>query len=62
MAKLTKKQKALASKVVPQKLYPVQEALALAKETAIAKFDAHIIRADGIPEPCANVLWGNISA
>lgn len=42
MAKLTKKQKALASKVVAQKLYPLQEALALAKETAIAKFDESI--------------------
>ncbi|OMG56450.1 50S ribosomal protein L1 [Azonexus hydrophilus] len=42
MAKLTKKQKALASKVVAQKLYPLQEALALAKETAVAKFDESI--------------------
>ena len=42
MAKLTKKQKALAAKVVPQKLYPLQEALNLAKETAIAKFDESI--------------------
>ncbi|MGB4468430.1 MAG: 50S ribosomal protein L1 [Azovibrio sp.] len=42
MAKLTKKQKALAGKVVPQKPYPVAEALALAKETATAKFDESI--------------------
>ena len=42
MAKLSKKQKALAGKVVPQKLYPLQEALALAKETATAKFDESI--------------------
>jgi large subunit ribosomal protein L1 len=42
MAKLTKKQKALASKVVPLKLYPLQEALTLAKETATAKFDESI--------------------
>jgi large subunit ribosomal protein L1 len=42
MAKLTKKQKALAAKVVPQKLYPLQEALKLAKETATAKFDESI--------------------
>jgi len=42
MAKLTKKQKALAAKVVPQKLYPLQEALNLAKETAVAKFDESI--------------------
>ncbi len=42
MAKLTKKQKALAAKVVPQKLYPLQEALTLAKETATAKFDESI--------------------
>jgi large subunit ribosomal protein L1 len=42
MAKLSKKQKALAAKVVEQKLYPLQEALALAKETAVAKFDESI--------------------
>ncbi|WP_415033899.1 50S ribosomal protein L1 [Azonexus sp.] len=42
MAKLTKKQKALQSKVEAQKLYPLQEALALAKETATAKFDESI--------------------
>jgi len=42
MAKLTKKQKALAGKIVAQKLYPVQEALTLAKETATAKFDESI--------------------
>ena len=42
MAKLTKKQKVFASKVVEQKLYPLQEALSLAKETATAKFDESI--------------------
>lgn len=42
MAKLTKKQKALQGKIVAQKLYPLQEALALAKETATAKFDESI--------------------
>ena len=42
MAKLTKKQKAQQAKVVSQKLYPLQEALALAKETATAKFDESI--------------------
>lgn len=42
MAKLTKKQKAIQGKVVAQKPYPVQEALALAKETATAKFDESI--------------------
>jgi large subunit ribosomal protein L1 len=42
MAKLTKRQKALQSKVVPQKLYSVQEALQLARETAVAKFDESI--------------------
>jgi large subunit ribosomal protein L1 len=42
MAKLTKKQKALAGKIVPQKLYPLGEALTLAKETATAKFDESI--------------------
>jgi large subunit ribosomal protein L1 len=42
MAKLTKKQKALAGKIEPQKLYPLGEALKLAKETATAKFDESI--------------------
>jgi large subunit ribosomal protein L1 len=42
MAKLTKKQKALAGKIEPQKLYPITEALALVKETATAKFDESI--------------------
>lgn len=42
MAKLTKKQKALAGKIEPQKLYPVADALALAKDTATAKFDESI--------------------
>ena len=42
MAKLTKKQKAVQGKIVAMKLYPVQEALTLAKETATAKFDESI--------------------
>ncbi len=42
MAKLTKKQKALAGKIEAQKLYAVTDALALAKETATAKFDESI--------------------
>ncbi|MDR2677931.1 MAG: 50S ribosomal protein L1 [Zoogloeaceae bacterium] len=42
MAKLSKRQKALAGKIDAQKLYPVAEALALAKETATAKFDESI--------------------
>ena len=42
MAKLSKKQKALQGKIEPQKLYPLQEALTLAKETATAKFDESI--------------------
>jgi large subunit ribosomal protein L1 len=40
--KLTKRQKAMAGKVVPQKLYPVLEALAIVKECATAKFDESI--------------------
>ena len=42
MAGLTKKQKALQGKIVARKPYPVREALALAKETATAKFDESI--------------------
>ena len=42
MAKLTKRQKALAGKVESTKLYPIDNALALVKECAIAKFDESI--------------------
>ncbi|MGC3979289.1 MAG: 50S ribosomal protein L1 [Paludibacteraceae bacterium] len=42
MAKLTKKQKALQGKIDRNKLYAATEALALAKETATAKFDESI--------------------
>jgi large subunit ribosomal protein L1 len=45
MAKLTKKQKAIAGKVDVQKLYPVTEALTLVKETATVqerKFDESV--------------------
>ncbi|MCJ8190496.1 50S ribosomal protein L1 [Sphingomicrobium aestuariivivum] len=39
MAKLTKKQKALAEKVDSEKLYGVDEAISLVKELATSKFD-----------------------
>jgi len=42
MATLTKRQKALVGKVDPQKLYPVSDALRLAKECATAKFNESI--------------------
>ena len=42
MAKITKKQKALQGKIDSQKLYALTDALALAKETATAKFDESI--------------------
>ena len=42
MAKLTKKQKALAASVDTQKLYGVDEAIAIAKANATAKFDETI--------------------
>ena len=42
MAKLTKRQKALAGKVDSTKLYPIDNALALVKECATAKFDESI--------------------
>ena len=42
MAKLSKKQKAQQGKIDRNKLYVVAEALALAKETATAKFDESI--------------------
>ena len=42
MAKLTKRQKALAGKVDSTKLYPIDNALSLVKECATAKFDESI--------------------
>ncbi len=42
MAKQTKRQKALAGKVESTKLYPVDNALAIVKECAVAKFDESI--------------------
>jgi len=42
MAKLTKRQKALAGKVETTKLYAVDNALAIVKECAVAKFDESI--------------------
>jgi large subunit ribosomal protein L1 len=42
MAKLTKRQQALASKIDRNKFYPLGEALAHAKATATAKFDESI--------------------
>src|ERR671929_998007 len=42
MAKLTKKQKALQGKVDSLKLYPINDALALVKSCATAKFDESI--------------------
>src|SRR5689334_24647888 len=42
MAKLTKRQKALAGKVDSTKLYPLDNALSLVKQYATAKFDESI--------------------
>ena len=42
MAKLTKRQKALAGKVDSNKLYLLDNALAIVKECATAKFDESI--------------------
>jgi len=42
MAKISKRYKALTSKVDNSKLYPLSDALNLAKETAVAKFDESI--------------------
>ena len=42
MAKLTKRQKALAGKVETTKLYPLENALAIVKQCATAKFDESI--------------------
>lgn len=42
MARITKRQKALAEKVDRQKLYQAPDALALVKECAVAKFDESV--------------------
>jgi large subunit ribosomal protein L1 len=42
MTKLTKKAKALQGKVEPTKLYPIDQALAIVKQCATAKFDESI--------------------
>lgn len=42
MAKLSKRAAAIAAKIDRNKLYPVEEALTLVKETATAKFDESI--------------------
>src|SRR5579872_3218718 len=42
MAKITKKQKALAGKVETTKLYPLVDAIGIVKEAATAKFDESI--------------------
>ena len=42
MAKITKKQKAVAGKIDSNKLYPLDNALTIVKECAIAKFDESI--------------------
>ena len=42
MAKLTKRRKAISAKVEAQKVYAAADALALIKETAVAKFDESV--------------------
>lgn len=42
MAFVSKRLKAIRAKVEPQKLYPVADALALVKETSVAKFDESV--------------------
>jgi large subunit ribosomal protein L1 len=42
MAKLSKRVKAFADKVDPEKMYPLQEAFQLVKDTATAKFDESV--------------------
>ena len=63
MARLTKKQKALQGKIVAQKPYPVGEALALAKESATAKFDESIDAAVNLgvdPRKSDQVVRGSV--
>lgn len=64
MAKLTKKFKAAAEKVDAEKLYSLQEAMALVKEVNITKFDASVdvhVRLGVDPRKADQAIRGTVS-
>ena len=62
--KLSKRAAAIAAKIDREKLYPLQEALSLIKETATAKFDESIDVAIqlGVDARKCDQLWFSRSA
>lgn len=64
MAKLTKKFKAASTKVEPNKLYSLDEAMTLVKEVNIAKFDASVdvhVRLGVDPRKADQAIRGTVS-
>jgi large subunit ribosomal protein L1 len=64
MAKVTKKFKAASAKVDNDKLYPLDEAMALVKEVNIAKFDASVdvhVRLGVDPRKADQAIRGTVS-
>ena len=64
MAKLTKRQKAIQGKVNPERLYTLEEAVALVKEVNIAKFDASVdvhVRLGIDPRKADQALRGSVT-
>ena len=56
--KLSKRIKALRSKVDREKFYPVEDALKLVKETAVAKFDESVAPNRPGPRPARSQHHG----
>lgn len=64
MAKLTKRQKAIQGKVDPERLYTLEEAVALVKDVNIAKFDASVdvhVRLGVDPRKADQALRGSVT-
>jgi len=64
MAKLSKKRAAAVAKVDAEKLYPIEEAVALVKEVNCTKFDASVdvhIRLGIDPRKADQALRGTVS-
>ena len=64
MARLTKKRKAANAKVDPDKLYPLEEAMALVKEVNTAKFNASVdlhIRLGVDPRKADQAIRGTVT-
>jgi len=64
MAKLSKKMTAARAKIDPEKLYPLEEAMDLVKETNVTKFDASVdlhVRLGVDPKKSDHALRGTVS-